>query len=321
MGFADYLKNRQSQFEQNKAGSEESTNKYDNDNRIWKVGMGKDGTGYAVVRFLPGLDPNKTSYSKLYKHAFKGPTGKWYIENCLSTLGKDDPVNEYNKGLWDTGIKENQEIVSKQARKLEYFANILVLKDPAQPSNEGKVFIYKFGKKIFEKIQAAQNPKFADDPAFDPFDMIEGANFRIKVSQTKQGPNYDASEFEAQGAITDDMAKLEAVFNAQHDVHELVGPDKFKSYDELKKLLNRALGINAGGVAGGLKEPEAQPERAAPRQASSNEDLKAAFTKRAPAPEAEEREEAPAPKAVVQKPAAPAADEDDLEAYFKSLAK
>lgn len=319
MGFADYLKNRQNQFESNKSGASAEGGKFEEDARLWRCATGKDGTGYAVVRFLPGLDVNKTSYSKAYKHAFKGPTGNWLIENCRTTLGDECPVCEYNKSLWETGLQENKDIVSKQSRKLEYFANVLVLKDPAAPQNEGKVMIMKFGKKIMEKLQAAQNPKFADDPSFDPFDMMDGANFRIKIQGTKNGPDYSASEFETPAPITKDMDKLEAVYNAQHDVHELVDPSKFKTYDDVKKRLNKVLGVGTTGGIASFKEEQSEPRQAPAQAKSSDADLRAAFQKRR---EEVQEDEAPSkPLREVAKAPAPADDDDDLESYFKSLAK
>lgn len=212
------------------------------DDRIWKPKMGSDNTGYAVVRFLPGKDVSKTPWVKMYDHGFVGPAGKWYIENSLTTIGQQDPVSEYNSKLWNNGTESGKEQARKQKRRTSYYANVLVIKDPANPQNEGKVKLYKFGQKIFDKVMTAMQPEFADEEPMNPFDLIEGANFRIKIKMVAGYWNYDSSDFEKVSPLSEDESKLEQVFNSQYDVHELIAPDQFKSYEELQQKLNMVLG-------------------------------------------------------------------------------
>lgn len=297
MSFQDYLKNRQDAFATmtDSLKKEVNTeNRTGDDDRIWKPKMGKDNTGYAVIRFLPGKDVNKTPWVRVYSHGFQGPTGKWYIEKSLTTIGQQDPVSEYNSKLWNSGIESNKDVARKQKRRTSYYANVMVLKDPADPSNEGKVMIYQFGQKIFDKIMASMQPEFADEEAVNPFDLIEGANFRIKIKIVSGYWNYDSSEFEKPSALSDDESKLESVFNAQHDVHEFVDPSTFKSYDELNAKLMSTIGT-------GVEENET------PRHVS--------------VPTAETTDTQEEFSAVFDKPTNSVSnDDDDLENYFKSLA-
>lgn len=211
------------------------------DDRVWKLECDKSGNGYAVIRFLPAPNGEDLPFVKLYSHAFQG-SGGWYIENSLTTLNQKDPVSELNSELWNNGTDAGKEIARKQKRKLTYVANIYVVKDPANPSNEGKVFLYKFGKKIFDKITAAMQPEFEDEQAIDPFDFWQGANFKLKAKNVAGYRNYDSSEFAAPGALLDDDDAMEAVWKKQYSLAELVAPDQFKSYDELKKRLDYVLG-------------------------------------------------------------------------------
>ena len=211
------------------------------DDRIWKLECDKSGNGYAVVRFLPAPDGEDLPFVKLYSHAFQGPGG-WFIENSLTTLGQKDPVSELNSELWNNGTDAGKEVARKQKRKLTYVSNIYVVKDPANPDNEGKVFLYKFGKKIFDKITAAMQPEFEDETPIDPFDFWQGANFKLKAKNVAGYRNYDSSEFAAQGAMLDDDDAMEAIWKKQYSLAELVAADQFKSYDELKKRLDSVLG-------------------------------------------------------------------------------
>jgi hypothetical protein len=211
------------------------------DDRIWKLECDKSQNGYAIIRFLPAPDGEDLPFVKLYSHAFQGPGG-WFIENSLTTLNQKDPVSELNSELWNNGTDAGKEIARKQKRKLTYVANIYVVKDPANPANEGKVFLYKFGKKIFDKITAAMQPEFEDETPIDPFDFWQGANFKLKAKNVAGYRNYDSSEFAAQGALLDDDEEMEAVWKKQYSLAELVAPDQFKSYDELKKRLDYVLG-------------------------------------------------------------------------------
>ena len=211
------------------------------DDRIWKLDVDKGGNGYAVIRFLPAPENEDLPFVKLYSHAFQGPGG-WYIENSLTTLGQKDPVSEYNSLLWNNGTDLGKETARKQKRKLTYVSNVYVVKDPANPENEGKVFFFKYGKKIFDKLTAAMQPEFEDEEAIDPFDFWQGANFKLKAKNVAGYRNYDSSEFASTSALLDDDDALEAVWKKQFSLAELVAADQFKSYDELKTRLNSVLG-------------------------------------------------------------------------------
>jgi len=211
------------------------------DERLWKLECDKSGNGYAVIRFLPAPNGEDLPFVKLYSHAFQGPGG-WYIENSLTTLGQKDPVSEYNTMLWNNGTDAGKEAARKQKRKLTYIANIYVVKDPANPSNEGKVFLYKFGKKIFDKLTAAMQPEFEDEEAIDPFDFWQGANFKLKAKNVAGYRNYDSSEFARPDALLDDDDAMEAVWKKEYSLAELVAADQFKTYDDLKKRLDYVLG-------------------------------------------------------------------------------
>ena len=211
------------------------------DDRLWKLECDKSGNGYAVIRFLPAPNGEDLPFVKLYSHAFQGPGG-WYIENSLTTLGQKDPVSEHNTMLWNNGTDAGKEQARKQKRKLTYIANIYVVKDPANPSNEGKVFLYKFGKKIFDKLTAAMQPEFEDEEAIDPFDFWQGANFKLKAKNVAGYRNYDSSEFARPDALLDDDDAMEAIWKKQYSLAELVAADQFKDYDTLKKRLDYVLG-------------------------------------------------------------------------------
>ena len=218
----------------NKAGSS-------GDERLWKLECDKSGNGYAVIRFLPAPNGEDLPFVKLYSHAFQGPGG-WYIENSLTSLGQKDPVSEYNTMLWNNGTDAGKELARKQKRKLTYMANIYVVKDPANPSNEGGVFLYKFGKKIFDKLTAAMQPEFEDEEAIDPFDFWQGANFKLKAKNVAGYRNYDSSEFARTSALLDDDDAMEALWKKEYSLAELVAADQFKDYDTLKKRLDYVLG-------------------------------------------------------------------------------
>ena len=213
------------------------------DERLWKLDVDKAGNGYAVIRFLPAPNGEELPWAKVWSHAFQGPGG-WYIENSLTTLGGKDPVSEYNRILWNSGADEDKEQARKQKRKLTYIANIYVVKDPANPQNEGKVFLYKFGKKIFDKISAAMQPEFEDEEAIDPFDFWKGANFKLKAKNVAGYRNYDSSEFARPDALLDDDDELEAIWKKQYSLEEFTKQDQFKSYDELEKRMNAVLNPN-----------------------------------------------------------------------------
>ena len=217
------------------------------DERLWKLDVDKAGNGYAVIRFLPAPNGEELPWAKVWSHAFQGPGG-WYIENSLTTLGGKDPVSEYNRILWNSGSDEDKEQARKQKRKLTYIANIYVVKDPSNPQNEGKVFLYKFGKKIFDKISAAMQPEFEDEEAIDPFDFWKGANFKLKAKNVAGYRNYDSSEFARPDALLDDDDELEAIWKKQYSLEEFTKQDQFKSYDDLEKRMNDVLNPNKSRV-------------------------------------------------------------------------
>ena len=211
------------------------------DDRIWKLDVDKGGNGYAVIRFLPAPENEDLPFVKLYSHAFQGPGG-WYIENSLTTLGQKDPVSEYNSLLWNNGTDLGKETARKQKRKLTYVSNVYVVKDPANPENEGKVFLFKYGKKIFDKLTAAMQPEFEDEEAIDPFDFWQGANFKLKAKNVAGYRNYDSSEFSAVSPLLNDDDALESLWKKQFSLAELVANDQFKTYEELKTRLDYVLG-------------------------------------------------------------------------------
>jgi hypothetical protein len=227
------------------------------DERLWKPVMDKSGNGYAVIRFLPAVDGEDMPWAKVWNHAFQGPTGQWYIENSLTTLGQNDPVSEMNSAYWNSGIESDKEIARRQKRKLQYFANIYVVQDQANPQNEGKVMLYRFGKKIFDKCMEAMQPEFQDETAVNPFDFWEGANFKLKLRKVEGYWNYDKSEFSAPSALFDDDDKLEEVWKKQYPLAEFTAASNFKSYDELKKRLETVLtGTTKVGNAAEVMEEE-----------------------------------------------------------------
>jgi len=216
------------------------------DERFWQPEVDKAGNGMAIIRFLPAPaadGDDALPWVRRFNHAFQG-TGGWLIDNCLTTNAQTCPVCEHNSILWNSGIEANKEIVRKQKRKLTYIANILVISDPKNPANEGQIKLYKFGKKIFDKISEAMNPEFADETPMNPFDFWEGANFKIKIRQVEGYRNYDKSEFDTPAALSDDDAKLEKIWKSEHSLKEFIDAKHFKSYDQLKARLTLVLGLN-----------------------------------------------------------------------------
>tara|TARA_B100000902_G_C27206179_1_gene861771 strand:+ start:394 stop:1248 length:855 start_codon:yes stop_codon:yes gene_type:complete len=251
-----------------------STNK--GDERLWKPEVDKAGNGYAVIRFLPAPNGEDLPWVKLYSHAFQG-SGGWYIENSLTTLNQKDPVSEFNTGLWNSGVDSDKEIARRQKRKLSYYTNIYVVKDPANPQNEGKVFLYKFGKKIFDKIMGAMQPEFEDESPINPFDFWQGADFKVKIKKVAGYWNYDSSEFSAPAPLLDDDDALEALWKKEYSLAELVNASQFKSYEDLKKRLEQVLKLNAAPARPVVEEDvdrEPVPVAAAP---SADDDALAYF--------------------------------------------
>ena len=264
------------------------------DERLWKPEVDKSGKGYAVLRFLPAPEGEDIPWAKMYSHAFQGPGG-WYIENSLTTTGGKDPVSEHNRELWNSGNESDKDVVRKQKRKLSYYANIYVVKDPTNPQNEGGVFLYKFGKKIFDKIMEAMQPEFEDETPINPFDFWQGANFKLKIVKKDGYWNYDKSEFSEVSSLLEDEDALEALWNKEYSLAAVTAPDQFKSYEDLKKRLDYVLGHK-------------QPAR--PRldeELEDESDGRGSFTP-------DFKSKAPAPVASASE------DEDDALSYFQKLA-
>ena len=258
------------------------------DDRLWKPEVDKAGNGYAVIRFLPAPDGEDLPWAKLYSHAFQGPGG-WYIENSLTTNGAKDPVSEYNSELWNTGIDSDKEIARKQKRKLSYYSNIYVVKDPSNPENEGKVFLYKYGKKIFDKVMSSMQPEFEDEEPINPFDFWAGADFKIKIKKVAGYWNYDSSEFARPGALLDDDDAMEAIWKKEYSLTEITAGDQFKSYDELKKRLDYVLGNKSQPKVdyetveeesvGGFNDPDINPPAKQMTAQESEDDALSYFQK------------------------------------------
>ena len=266
------------------------------DERFWKPEVDASGNGYAVLRFLPAPEGEDLPWAKVYSHAFQGPGG-WYIENSLTTLGDKDPVGEVNRGLWNDGTEEGKDIARRQKRKLSYYSNILVVKDPKHPENEGKVFLYKYGKKIHDKILAAMQPEFQDETPVNVFDLWEGSNFKLKIKKVAGFWNYDSSEFDSVSAVSSDDSELEATWKSEHSLEAFTTRDQFKSYEDLQKRLNLVLGSSPRATVPSVDSEEYEPVAA-------------------PAPSAF-REKMSAPTPVKQDAVV---EDDDALSYFASLA-
>jgi len=221
---------------------ESNANKSYDDDRFWSPTLDKAGNGYAVIRFLPAPEGEDLPWTRYWDHGFKGPTGKWYIEKSLTSIGLDDPVGQLNSTLWNSGREKDKEVARTQKRRLHYVTNIMVLQDSANPENEGKIFLYKFGKKIFDKILDLMQPQFQDEEPVNPFDFWEGANFKLKIRQVEGYRNYDKSEFDKQSTLSDNDAKLEKIYKSLHSLTEFTDPSKYKSYAELEAKLRSVLG-------------------------------------------------------------------------------
>ena len=273
------------------------------DDRLWKPEMDKSGNGYAVIRFLPAPDGEDLPWVKLFNHAFQGPGG-WYIENSLTTLNQKDPVTESNRDLWNSGLDSDKDIVRQRKRKLSFYANIYVVKDPANPQNEGGVFLYRFGRKIFDKIMEAMQPEFEDETPINPFDFWQGANFKLKLKKVAGYWNYDSSEFAAPSALLNDDEALEAIWKKEYSLAEIVAPDKFKDYDTLQKRLDSVLGVG---------KPKARPQEDLDTEVSET-------VKPASDEEVLRRLEESA-KAARQAEPSTSVEEDDPMSYFSKLAE
>jgi len=278
MSFKDLKKNSTSMASKLQEELEKSnkTNDY-KDDRFWRPTLDSASNGYAVIRFLPSVEGEDIPWVKLYSHAFKGKSG-WFIHNCPTTLGEKCPVCEANSELWNSGTESDKRIARDRKRKLNYVSNILVVEDPAAPQNKGKVFLFKYGKKIFEKIQEQMNPEFEDENAVNPFDFWKGANFKLKIRKVEGYVNYDKSEFSAASELLDgDDAKLEALWKKQYSLKEFVNPKEFKSYSELKVKMVDALGGDLRADAGEEdtieNEAPARPSRKPSPKTEVDEDV------------------------------------------------
>ena len=304
--FASLKKNRTKSLDALNAQLDKiSTKSYQDPNagKFWKPTRDKAGNGFAIIRFLPAPQNEEMPFVRVWDHGFQGPTGLWYIENSLTTINQDDPVSEYNSKLWNSGVDADKEQARKQKRRLKYTSNIYVVKDPANPENEGKVFMYSFGKKIFDKLNDLMNPTFEDEDPVNPFDLWEGANFRLKIRQFEGYPNYDKSEFDAPSPLLDDDEALEAVWSQQHSLQQLVDPSNFKSYDELKTKLYRVLDLANDTVEESAPSPyEAE---------DTSDDLDISSTVAS----------APVPTPAVAETNSSVDDDDDDLSIFKELAR
>ena len=294
MPFADLKKKSNLSFLQKEL--EKTVSGRQVDERFWKPEVDASGNGYAVIRFLPAPEGETVPWAKVYSHAFQGPGG-WYIENSRTTLGEKDPVGEVNRQHWNDGTEEGKDIARRQKRKLSYYSNIQVIKDPKNPETEGKVFLYKYGKKIHDKILAAMQPEFQDETPVNVFDLWEGANFKLKIKKVAGFWNYDSSEFDSVSALSSDDTELEATWKQEHSLEAFTARDQFKSYEDLEKRLNLVLG--------------SAPRATVPTVGDELED------------ESEGR--GPAPSSFRQQMSAPVkkeavVEDDDALSYFASLA-
>ena len=221
------------------------------DDRFWQASVDKAGNGYAVIRFLPAPVGEDIPFVRLFDHGFKGPSGKWYIENSLTSINQKDPVSEYNSYLWNLSNDDNSDSRKQaraQKRRLHYISNIYVVKDPSNPENEGKVFLYKYGKKIFDKLNDLMNPQFPDEAPVNPFDFWQGANFNLKIRNVEGYRNYDKSEFSKSSPLLDDDEELEKLWKKEYPLQTFLAPENFKSFDDLKTKLNTVLDVAASNV-------------------------------------------------------------------------
>ena len=277
--FEQMKKSRSAQFEKLAKAAEQvsSNSKPSGDDRFWKPTVDSAGNGSAIIRFLPPPQNEDVPFVRYWDHGFQGPGG-WYIEKSLTTLGQDDPVSEYNSKLWNSGVESDKDVARKQKRRLHYISNIFVIKDPGNPSNEGKVFLYEYGKKIFDKVNDLMHPEFEDEDAVNPFDLWAGANFRLRIRQVEGYRNYDKSDFDTPSALFDDDDKLEKVWQSEYGLSEMVAPDKFKSYAELEARLARVLGHNPSVQASATEAMEESAPWSPPSQESKPPEVDDAST-------------------------------------------
>ena len=296
--FMNLKRNRESSLERltkeiNKLSTKETGSS--KDERFWQPEVDKMGNGFAVIRFLPAPAGEEVPWVRVWNHGFQGPGG-WYIENSLTTIGQQDPVSEMNSKLWNSGNEKDKETVRQRKRRLSYISNIVVLKDPAHPENEGKVFLYKYGRKIWDKLNEVMNPQFEDEKPMNPFELWDGANFKLKIRKVEGYRNYDKSEFESPGPLADNDQDMAAIYNAAHSLQAFLAPANFKSYDELKKKLEKVL--SEASSASYRNEDDVPFDKPTARSMAAP-----AVGKSAPAPKAK------------------AVDDDDDLSFFEKLAE
>lgn len=301
MSFSSLKQNKASVFSKLQKQLEQTTQVGSVDERFWKLTTDKAGNGFAVIRFLPASDGEDMPFVKMYNHGFQGPGG-WYIENSLTTIGQADPMGEFNRELWNSGDEEMKNQVRKQKRKLSYYSNVYIVKDPANPENEGTVRLFRYGKKIHDKIMEAVNgDELEGTEGINPFDFWTGANFKLRAKKVAGYPNYDSSEFQTPDTLDGlDDPQLESIWNRQHKLQALVAPDQFKTYEQLEARLNAVLNLKRGGG-----ETSPAPVATTPSVSA--------------APVFKKEEVTPEPVATTEAPKAE--DDDDVMDYFRKLAE
>lgn len=277
-----------------------------NEGKYWKPTRDTAGNGFAIIRFLDAPTGEDMPFVRLWDHGFQG-TGGWYIENSLTTLNKDDPVSEYNTKLWNSGLESDKEQARKQKRRLHYIANVYIIKDSGNPDNDGKVMLFKFGKKIWDKLNDLMNPSFEDEKPVNPFDLWEGANFRLKIRQFEGYANYDKSEFDSSAPLFDDDEKMESVWKQAHSLQDVIDPKNFKTYEELKTKMFRVLGVSGSDSA--LRSNAS---------ASAEDDT---YGELDMSTLASAKKEAPAPSIKEASAASNATEDDDDLEFFRNLGK
>lgn len=290
-----------------KTANPQSDSKSYQDDRFWKPEPDKAGNATAVIRFLPTCEGDELPWVKIFTHGFQGPTGKWYIENSLTTIGENDPVGELNARLWNSGVEADKETARKQKRKLSYVANVLIVSDPKHPENEGQVKLFKFGKKIFDKIMDKARPTFEDEDPVNVFDLWEGANFKLRMRKVEGYPNYDQSVFESQSPVADGDEEILKVVNAQYSLREFLDRKNFKSYEELARKLNMVLSGSAStastAAADSSEDSDEDVQESAPHAKTVKQTKVAVKIGKAPAPSTSDD------------------DDDDAMSFFKQLAQ
>ena len=314
MSFSSLKSNKKDIFSKLQKQLENTTKVGSVDERFWKPTVDKAGNGFAVIRFLPASDGEDMPFVKMYSHAFQGPGG-WYIENSLSTIGGKDPLGEYNRELWNSGDESLKEQVRKQKRKLQYYGNVYVVKDPGNPDNEGKVFLFKYGKKIHDKIMDAVNgDELEGRDGINPFDFWTGADFKLRVKKVAGYPNYDSSEFTDPATLEDlDDPQLESIWNRQFKLQPLVATDQFKSYEQLQERLNLVLNLKSSKA----EEPSTSYGQSRPVERNVPDlSTNPTFKKRV---ETEEQEQVPS--ATTDDTVVEEDDSNDTLDYFRKLAE